>query len=85
MQDLINLGLWGARVRCSQGGKSIALGADSNPVEYLEFHYPVTLGIFNLVVEAPVMFTRADGSTVCIGVPSGDLELSGADVVSKTD
>jgi hypothetical protein len=84
-RDLISLGLWGRRMRCTQPVQSAALGDGVKPEAYLECYYPVTLNIFNLAAEAPVTFTRADGSTVCIGVPWGDLELYDADAVCKTD
>jgi len=84
-RDLISLGLWGQRVHCTQPVQSAALGEGVKPEAYLECHYPVTLSIFNLSAEAPVTFTRTDGSTVCIGVPWGDLELSDADATNKTD
>lgn len=74
-RDLISLGLWGQQVRCTQLMQSAALGEGVKQEAYLECHYPVTLSIFNLAAEAPVTFTRADGSTVCIGVPWDGLEL----------
>lgn len=74
-RDLISLDLWGQQVRCTQPVSSAVLGEGAKPEAYLECHYPVTLSIFNLAAEAPVTFTRADGSTVCIGVPWDGLEL----------
>ena len=84
-RDLVSLGLWGQQVRCPQSVRSPALGEGVKPEAYLECHYPVTLSIFNLVVEAPVTFTRADGSTVCIGVPWTELELCEPEATYKTD
>ena len=74
-RDLGYLGLWGQRVRCTRPVESAAMGSVAEPVRTIECHYPVSLSIFNPAVEAPVTFTRADGSTVCIGVPWDGLEL----------
>jgi hypothetical protein len=84
-RDLISLGLWGQRVRCTKPVQSAALGEGTKPESYLKCHYPVTLSIFSLAAETPVTFTRDDGSTVCVGVPWGDLELYDADATNKTD
>lgn len=77
-RDLVSLGLWGQRVWCPKGVHSVALGAGAGAAHEgtIEYHYPVSLSTFDLAAEAPVTFTRGDGSTVCIGVPWGDLELS---------
>lgn len=74
-RDLAHLGLWGQRVRCTRPVKSVAMGTVAEPVGTIECHYPVSLSIFGLAVEAPVTFVRTDGSTVCIGVPWDGLEL----------
>lgn len=78
-RDLAILGLWGQRVRCTRPVQSIALGPMAEQVGTLEFSYPVSLSLFNLAVEAPVTFVRADGSTVCVGVPWDGLELLDGD------
>ena len=38
-----------------------------------------TAVLFNLAVEAPVSFVRADGGTVCVGVAWDGLELLDGD------
>lgn len=75
-RDLAILGLWGQRVRCTRPVQSVALGSMAEQVGTLEFSYPVSLSLFNLAVEAPVTFVRADGSTVCVGVPWQELQLT---------
>jgi len=39
-RDLISLGLWGRKVRCTQPVQSAALGEGVKPEAYLECHYP---------------------------------------------
>jgi hypothetical protein len=81
----IMLGLSGPQVQCIESVQSTALGDGVKPEAYLEYHYLVTLNTFNLAAEAPVTFTGADGSTLCIGVPQGDLELCESVAVNKPD
>lgn len=43
---------------------------------YIGWDYPVNGSIFDLAQEAPITFTKQDGTTVTIGIPWHDVGLT---------
>ena len=73
--DLAEIGLWNHKVHVSALPERWQALIDTRVAPRIGWSYPVSGSIFDLAQEAPITFTKHDGSTVTIGIPWYDVEL----------
>lgn len=75
-RDLVEIGLWRQKVTvCALPERWQGL-IDTQVAPRIGWDYPVSGSIFDLAQEAPITFTKMDGTAVAIGIPWHDIDLS---------